>query len=148
MVSKTRSKSSAILKSIFEGFWRILEPSWDPKSSQNGRKTASKNRAIFRRSWLLVRHRSNLGVCLASPPWRPPICARSHPKTNGSGRRGKREEGRRKKGRKEEGKKREEGQEGREKYPGSDTPGAQGPANLVRRRHHVYILISKTCSVE
>ena len=40
----------------------------------------------------------------------------------------KREE-KREEGRREEGKKREEGQEGREKYPGSDTPGARGPAN-------------------
>ena len=43
----------------------------------------------------------------------------------------KREERRgKKKERKEEGKKREEGQEEREKYLGSDTPGAQGPANF------------------
>ena len=75
---------------------------------------------------------AGVGVCLASPPWRLPICARSLPKTYGSGRRGKREEGRGKKGRKEEGKKREEGQEGREKYRVSDTPGARGPANFVK----------------
>ena len=127
---KMSSTSEGLLASIFEGFWWILEPSWDPRSSQNGRATASKNRAILIRSWLAGRRPAVLGVCLASPPWRPPICARSLPKTYGSGRRGKREEGRRKKGRKEEGKKREEGQERREKYRGSDTPGAQGPANF------------------
>ena len=36
-------KLSAILKSNFGGFGRILEPSWDPKSSKNARKTRSKN---------------------------------------------------------------------------------------------------------
>ena len=102
------------MKSIFVGFGRILEPSWDPRSTQNGRKTVSKNRTIFRRSWLGVRRPAVLGVCLASLPWRPPIYARAlFPKQTGQDEEGreKREEGRkeeRKKGRRGKKDKREE----------------------------------------
>ena len=81
-----------------------MEPSWDPKSIKNGRKTASKNIAIFRRSWLAGQRPATLGVCLASPLAAAYMRALSSQnirvRTKREERRGKKKE--RKKGRREE----------------------------------------------
>ena len=107
-------------------FGAIWAPRIDPKWKKNGVKKQSDFQTK------LAARTPDIGprTLLRQPPLAAPICARSLPKTIGSGRRGKKK-GRRKKGRKEEGKKREKGQEGREKYPGSDTPGARGLANYI-----------------
>ena len=97
----------------FYMFFLILEPSWDPRSTQNGRKTASKNRASFQ-------HGTGLVVGRGTAPWRPPtIRARRVQKNNET---------------QDPSTKIKESREPRESRalcPGSDTLRARGLANLL-----------------
>ena len=94
-------------------------PSWDPKSFKNQRKTVSKKQNDFE---------TKLACRTTTSEPSPPYARALFPKQSGQDEEGRRRE-ERKKGRR---KKKEKGQEGREKYPGSDTPGARGLANFQR----------------
>ena len=70
-VSKTIQNRRVISKRFFKGFLSIFGPFWEPRSTQNRRKSESKTRPIFSRSCMVGRHRSTLAHGRPNPPWTP-----------------------------------------------------------------------------
>ena len=71
-VSKRLQNRRVISERIFKGFLSILKPFWEPRSTSNRRKRASKRRPTVCRSCMVVLLRSSLGHCgtlSADPPW-------------------------------------------------------------------------------
>ena len=111
-----------------------------PRSTQNRKKTGSKNKAILRRSWKVVRGWKAIGTSPGNPLAHPHMRARWIKKTLGPKTQAPKTKN----------------QEPRTKSwlndwligwcPGSDTPGARGPANCccppkIKRPHFVNFII-------